>query len=163
MLAKVGAEVPESAAEAAATGATPEHAAEAAAPSMPDGRVVAQPPEPPKPPRGRGGRSPLPRDLPRKRRVVPVGDAERVCPQCGAQRVCIGYRTSEILDFVPAHFEIIEEQREKMACPRCPTEGVATAPSEKVMDRGRPGPGLLANILVEKFQDAMPLYRQAQQ
>jgi transposase len=160
LLAQVGAEVPESAAEAAAVGATPE---DAAAPSTPDGSVVPPPPEPPKPPRCRGGRSPLPKDLPRKRRVVPVADAERVCPQCGAQRVCIGYRTSEILDFVPAHFEIIEEQREKMACPRCPTEGVATAPSEKVMDRGRPGPGLLANILVEKFQDAMPLYRQAQQ
>jgi transposase len=95
---------------------------------------------------------------------VPVPAAERICPRCGAERVCIGYRASgEVLEFVPAHFEIIEEQREKLACPRCPEEGVATAPSEKVMDRGRPGPGLLANILVEKFDDAMPLYRQAQQ
>jgi len=169
LLAKVGADVPASAAEAAVAGAEPEEAAaastpEAAASSTPGG-AVPQPSEPPKPPpgRGRGGRSPLPKGLPRKRRVVPVADAERVCPRCGAQRVCIGYRSSEILNFVPAHFEILEELREKMACPRCPTEGVATAPSEKVMDRGRPGPGLLANILVEKLQDAMPLYRQAQQ
>ena len=104
-----------------------------------------------------------PRTLPRRQRTVSVADAERVCPRCGAERVCIGYRTSETLDFIPAYFEIVEERREKLACPRCPHQGVATAPSEKVMDRGRPGAGLLANILVEKFDDAMPLYRQAQQ
>jgi transposase len=125
---------------------------------------VPQPPEPPNPPRPpRGGRSPLPAHLPRRERKVPVAEKERVCPLCGGARVCIGYRTSEILEFVSAHFEVIEEKREKVACPRCPEEGVATAPSEKGMDRGRPGPALLANILVEKFDDSMPLYRQSQQ
>ncbi len=123
----------------------------------------AAPPEPPKPLRGRGGRSPLPEHLPRETRVVPVPEAERTCPQCGADKKCIGHRTSEVLEFVPAQFKILEEQREKLACPRCPEQGVTTAASEKVMDRGRPGPGLLASILVEKFQDAMPLYRQSQQ
>ena len=161
LLAALGHEVPASATEAATT---PAPDAGATPPAAPEGGAVPQPPEPPKAPRGRGGRSPLPKDLPRRRRVVPVPDAERICPRCGAERVCIGYRASgEVLEFVPAHFEIIEEQREKLACPRCPEEGVATAPSEKVMDRGRPGPGLLANILVEKFVDSMPLYRQAQQ
>jgi transposase len=127
----------------------------------PDG-PVPQPPAPPVPPRGRGGRAPLPKDLPRETKVVPVPEAERVCDDCGELKQCIGYRTSEILEFVPAHFKVIEEKCEKLACPRCPEEGVATAPSEKVMDRGRPGPGLLANILVQKLQDAMPLYRQTQ-
>ncbi|XYH97752.1 IS66 family transposase [Sorangium sp. So ce1128] len=94
---------------------------------------------------------------------VPVPEAERTCPQCGADKKCIGHRTSEVLEFVPAQFRIIEEQREKLACPSCPEQGVTTADSEKVMDRGRPGPGLLANSIVEKFEDAMPLYRQAQQ
>jgi transposase len=168
LLAELGHEVPASATEAAAAAAASATDA-ATTPSAPGTEptpacgTVAQPPDPPKPPRGHGGRSALPKDLPRRKRAVPVPDAERVCPRCGAERVCIGYRTSEILDFAPAHFEIIEEQREKLACPRCPDEGVATAPSEKVMDRGRPGAGLLANILVEKFADAMPLYRQAQQ
>ena len=123
---------------------------------------VPQPPEPPKPPAGPRGRSPLPPNLPRKPRTVPVPPEERACPKCGGERVCIGYRTSEILDFKPAEFTVIEEQREKLVCPKCPDQGVATAPSEKVRDRGRPGPGLLANILVEKFVDSMPLYRQAQ-
>ncbi|WP_437314546.1 IS66 family transposase [Sorangium sp. So ce385] len=125
--------------------------------------VVPQPSEPPKPPRGRGGRAPLPAHLPRETRVVPVPEEERTCPQCGAEKKCIGHRTSEVLEFVPAQFRVIEEQREKLACPRCPEQGVTTADSEKVMDRGRPGPGLLASIIVEKFEDSMPLYRQAQQ
>jgi transposase len=163
LLAALGHEVPASATEAATTPASDAGVTPPAAPEG-EGGAVPQPPEPPKPPRARGGRSPLPKDLPRRRRVVPVPDAERICPRCGAERVCIGYRASgEVLEFVPAHFEIIEEQREKLACPRCPEEGVATAPSEKLMDRGRPGPGLLANILVEKFVDSMPLYRQTQQ
>ncbi|XXV20366.1 transposase [Sorangium sp. So ce1182] len=68
-----------------------------------------------------------------------------------------------MLALVPAQFRVIEEQREKLACPRCPEQGVTTADSEKLMDRGRPGPGLLASILVEKLEDSMPLYRQAQQ
>jgi len=160
LLAALGEEVPAGAVEAA-NGAPPP-AQEADATGSNAGQVP-QPPEPPKPPRGRGGRSPLPANLPRRPRKVPVANEERRCPQCGGERVCIGYRTSEVLEFTPAHFEIVEEQREKLACPRCPEEGVATAPSEKVMDRGRPGAGLLAHILVKKFDDAMPLYRQTQE
>ncbi|AGP39443.1 IS66 family transposase [Sorangium cellulosum] len=135
----------------------------AEAPPQPEPGLVPQPPELPKPPRGRRGRAPLPAHLPRETRVVAVPEAERKCPQCGADKKCIGHRTSEVLEFVPAQFRIIEEKREKLVCPSCPEQGVTTADSEKVMDRGRPGPGLLASIIVEKFEDAMPLYRQAQQ
>jgi transposase len=158
LLAELGKDAPESAKGAVSP---PESAADSA-----DAQGnVPQPSEPPKPPpkRKRGGRAPLPPNLPREPRVVPVADEERVCPSCGGERACIGHRTSEVLEFVGASFKIIEEQREKMACPRCPDGGVATAPSEKVMDRGRPGPGLLAHILVKKLHDAMPLYRQAQE
>lgn len=142
----------------------PESAGDAAnpPPTEPETGNVPQPPEPPKPPPARGGRPPLPPNLPRKERKVTVPADQRACPKCGGERACIGYRTSNILDFEPAKFVVIEEQREKLACRNCPEEGVETAPSEKVMDGGRPGPGLLANILVEKFVDAMPLYRQAQ-
>jgi transposase len=150
LLAVLGEDVPASAAEAAKP------------PESGDG-AVPQPPEPPKPPRQRGGRSPLPKTLPREQRVVPVPEEERVCPRCSTARVCIGHRTSEVLEFIAASFKVIEEQREKMACPHCPTEGVTTAPSDKVMDRGRPGPGLVAHILVRKLHDAMPLYRQTQE
>jgi transposase len=155
LFAALGQELPAEEAKAAEDCAAPETRAE------PDG-PVPQPPCPPLPPRGRGGRAPLPKELPREPKIVPVPEAERVCENCGAIKKCIGYRTSEILEFVPAHFNVIEEKREKLACPSCPEQGVTTAASDKVMDRGRPGPGLLANILVQKFQDAMPLYRQAQ-
>lgn len=157
LFAELGAEVPEGATAAA----LPDPSAEA---TQPEQGLVPQPPEPPKPlPRRRGGRAPLPEHLPRETRLVPVPEAERTCAQCGADKKCIGHRSSEILEFIPAQFKIIEEQREKLACPRCPEQGVTTAQSEKVMDRGRPGPGLLANIVVEKFDDAMPLYRQTAQ
>ena len=159
LLAALGDAVPPSAADAVKPAEPPPGEA---APPEPPGNVPV-PPEPPKPPRVRNGRSPLPPNLPRRQKKVPVSDAARVCPLCGKARVCIGHRASETLEFIPARFELIEELREKMACPSCPEGGVATAPSEKVMDRGRPGPGLLATIFTGKFADALPLYRQAQQ
>jgi transposase len=159
LFAELGAEVPEGAAAAAES---PDPSTETTE-QPPEQGLVPQPPEPPKPPPRRGaGRAPLPKDLRRETRIVAVPETERTCPQCGADKKCIGHRTSEILEFLPAQFKIIEEQREKLACPRCPEQGVTTAATEKVMDRGRPGPGLLANIVVEKFDDAMPLYRQMQ-
>jgi len=124
---------------------------------------VPQPPERPKAARGRGGRSPLPPNLPREEQIVSVPEAERTCSQCGASKKCIGHVASEVLEFVPAQFRVIVEKREKLVCPACVEEGVVTAPSEKVMDRGRPGPGLLAHITVKKSQDSMPLYRQSQE
>jgi transposase len=139
----------------------PDGAREALKDEVPPGNVP--PPEhDPKPPTGHKGRKPLPGHLPRKRRVVPVPEAERMCAQCGTEKTGIGYIKSEILDFVPAQFVVIEEEREKLACPACKT-GVVAAESEKVIDRGRPGPGLLAKIVVDKFEDAMPIYRQAKE
>jgi len=157
LFGELGSQLPASAADAAGT------AEPGAAPAQPEQGLVPPPPEPPKPPRRRGGRAPLPPHLERQKRVVPVPESERVCAQCGGDKACIGHRTSEVLEFIPARFVVIEEQREKLACPRCPDEGVTTAPSEKIMDRGRPGPGLLAQLIVRKFQDAMPIYRQAQE
>jgi transposase len=147
---------------------SPDAAAAAAGSPASDPDIAPnQPEEPPAPPprnppkRARGGRAPLPAHLPREKRVVPVPEAERTCALCGAEKKCVGHYTSEILEFVPAQFRVIEEQREKLECLRCPEQAV-TALSEKVMDRGRPGPGLLAMIVVEKFEDSMPLYRQSQ-
>ena len=154
LVGELGADAPAGAAEAAGSGTTE---------AQPEQGLVPPPPEPPKPPRGRGGRAPLPPSLPRRQRVVPVPEAERVCGQCGGDKACIGHRTSEVLEFIPAHFIVIEEQREKLACPRCPDEGVTTAPSEKVMERGRPGPALLAQLIVKKLEDSMPIYRQSQE
>jgi transposase len=126
-----------------------------------DVEVPAPPALPEAPPKGRRGRSPLPAGLPREERVVPVPEAERHCAACGAEKRGMGFVTSEVLEFVPGHVRVLEEKREKLACRTCEGE-VAVAPTEKVSDRGRPGPGLLAQLLVDKDQDAMPLYRQVQ-
>ena len=126
---------------------------------------VPEPPpsdSPPKPPRAHKGRGALPAHLPRKHRVIAVPEAERTCAECGTEKTCIGHIRSEVLEFVPAQFVVVEEAREKLACPTCQS-GVVAAPSEKVMDRGRPGPGLLAKTIVDKFEDSMPLYRQAKE
>ena len=128
----------------------------------------APPPTPPTPPADRKpktchkGRNALPGHLPRKKKVISVPKADRTCTTCGAEKTCIGHMRSEILDFVPAQFVVVEEMREKLACPACEA-GVVVAPSEKVMDRGRPGAGLLAKIVVDKFEDSTPLYRQCKE
>ncbi len=122
-----------------------------------DGKVE----QPKKPPRRRSGRKPLPDDLPRQQRIVRVPDELRMCARCRNDKKCFGYISSEILEFVPAHFIVIEEKREKLVCEQC-GDGVVVAPTEKPMERGRPGPGLLADILVSKGQDSLPLYRQSQ-
>ena len=121
-----------------------------------------QPPPKKKGRKRRRGRQPLPPDLPREPREVRVPDEERTCPVCGKDKQCIGHLVSEVLEFVPAHFKVIEERREKLACPDGCETSVSAAPSEKVYDRGRPGPGLLAHLVVSKFQDSLPLYRQSQ-
>lgn len=122
---------------------------------------VPTPAKPPPAARGKKGRSPLPENLPREIHNARVPDEARRCTRCGAEKKSIGYLASEVLEFVPAHFKIIEERREKLACEAC-GDGVVIADSEKVMDRGRPGPALLAHIVVSKFQDSLPLYRQCQ-
>lgn len=106
------------------------------------------------------GRLALPPDLPREtvERLVP--ESERTCGECGTQKTTIGFAETETLEFVPAHYKLIHERLEKIACPRCEA-GVVAAQSQKVMERGLPGPGLLAHVLVSKNQDSQPLYRQS--
>jgi transposase len=108
--------------------------------------------------RSKHGRKALPDTL---RRVgVPHAVAERECAICGAERVCIGHETSEVLQFKPAEFFIEVHKREKLACSTC-EQGVTTAPApEKVIEKGRPGASLLARIVVGKYVDHEPLTRQ---
>jgi len=124
--------------------------------------AVQQPEQSPRPAGKRGGkRTPLSEKLPRRKRVVRVHDELRVCASCGNEKEVFDHITSEILEFIPAQFIVIEEHREKLVCKQC-GNGVVTADSTKPMDRGRPGAGLLAAVLVSKGQDSQPLYRQCQ-
>jgi transposase len=126
-------------------------AAAATAPTLP-----APPPRAPR--RPPTGRRPLPADLPREEQVHTPPERERHCAGCDQPKACIGVERSEVLEWLPATFKVIVHLREKYACPRC-QDGVVIAPvPEKVIDGGRPGPGLLAHVLVAKYRDHVPLY-----
>ena len=118
-------------------------------------------PEPKKPQR-RPGRNPLPEHLVRKIIEVKVPDELRACPTCGIERTCMGHETSELLEFVPASFIVHQIEREKLACKLC-QEHVVIAPVVcKVIAGGMCGAGLLAQVVVSKYVDHCPLYRQVE-
>lgn len=110
------------------------------------------------------GRQQLPTHLPRREIVHDLTEAERLCPCCAQVRACIGTQTSEQLDFEPARFFVVVHVRRTYACKRCdgPTEqryttaGPATAGP---LPKGLAGPGLLAHLVVSKYQDHLPLHR----
>ena len=112
--------------------------------------------------RSRHGRRRLPAELPRDEPVIiPVDESARECPGCGEERCVMGYETSEVLEFVPAHFKVIEYRREQRACPRC-RQGVATAPvADKIYDRAMAGPELLSHVVVARYADHLPFTRQS--
>jgi transposase len=81
---------------------------------------------------------------------------------CGAGLVKIGEETSEQLDYKPASLFVIEHVRFKYACQACDGNVVTTAMPAQPIDKGRPGPGLLAQVITAKFTDHLPLNRQAE-
>ena len=102
-------------------------------------------------------RKPLPAHLPRE---TVRHESEPNCPDCGSVLKTIGEDLAEMLEYVPAHFKVIRHVRPRLACRCCERIVQAAAPSRPI-DRGIPGPGLLAHVLVSKFADHLPLYRQA--
>ncbi len=109
-------------------------------------------------PRKKLVRKPLTEHLPRDEKVyAPATDA---CPSCGGGLRQLGEDVAEQLEYVPASFRVIRHVRPKMACSCCGVIMQAPAPSRPI-ERGIAGPGLLAHILVAKFADHLPLYRQS--
>jgi transposase len=70
----------------------------------------------------------------------------------------LGEDISEVLEYVPARFKVIRHVRPKLSCTKCAAIVQAEAPSRPIE---RAGPGLLAHVLVWKYADHLPLYRQA--
>ena len=101
----------------------------------------------------------LPDHLPRKtHRYEPK---EKVCPQCQGELRPLGEDVSEMLEYVPAIFVVMRQVRPKLSCTKCDCIVQATAPSRPI-ERGLAGPGLLAHVLVAKYCDHQPLYRQSE-
>jgi transposase len=106
----------------------------------------------------------LPEHLPRETQVhLPKGHVSGqpcACSECGGKLRQIGEDVSEQLEYVPARFKVIRHVRPKLACVGCQSIFQAGAPSRPIA-RGLPGPGLLAHVLVAKYCDHTPLYRQS--
>ena len=104
-------------------------------------------------------RGPLPDHLPRQtQRHEPK---ESVCPDCGGKLSTLGEDVSEVLEYVPASFFVVRHVRPKFSCTKCDHIVQAAAPSRPI-ERGVAGPGLLAHVLVSKYADHLPLYRQSE-
>ncbi|WP_079246892.1 IS66 family transposase [Sphingomonas turrisvirgatae] len=105
-------------------------------------------------------REPLPAHLPRQEVIHPAPEADG-CTACGGTMSALGEDVTEVLEYVPARFQVMRYVRPKLACTRCDAISQALAPALPV-PRGRAGPGLLAHVVVSKFADHLPLYRQSQ-
>jgi transposase len=103
-------------------------------------------------------RRPLPAQLPREEIVHAAPCA---CPACGGELRAAGEDAAEMLEWVAAHYKVIRHVRPKFACARCERLVQSPAPSRPIA-RGLAGPGLLAHVLVSKYVDHLPLYRQSQ-
>jgi len=104
-------------------------------------------------------RKPLPDHLPREEVLLDVGDD--ACAGCGGTVHSIGESVSEMLDWVPAQLRVVRIVRPKYACRACGTVAQASAP-ERAIAGGLATPALLAQVLVAKYCDHTPLYRQSQ-
>jgi transposase len=110
--------------------------------------------------RQRPGLRELPEHLPR-RTVVHTPQGGCNCEACGGGLREIGQDVSEVLDYEPGSFHVVRHVRPKMACSGCSTITQALAPSRPI-ERGMAGAGLLSHVLVSKYADHTPLYRQCQ-
>mgnify|MGYP003122066253 CR=1 FL=1 len=124
-------------------------AAQVADADAPDGDAEGQKAKP--------KRKPLPPELPRIDQVLTPGEA---CT-CGGKLRAIAEDVTEELEYVPGRFIVNRIVRPRMACRDCDRIVQSALPSRPI-ERGRPGPGLLAHVLVSKYADHSPLYRQSQ-
>ena len=105
------------------------------------------------------GRKPLPAHLPRER---VVREPAPTCTGCGGMVLRkLGEEVTELLEYVPSTFKVVQVVRPKLSCRDCETIVQAPLPSLPI-ERGRPGPGLLAHVIVSKYADGLPLYRQSE-
>ena len=107
----------------------------------------------------KSNRGHLPKHLPRVEEII---EPESTICACGAERHIIGEDTSERLDIIPAQFRVIVTRRPKYACRSCEA-GIVQAPAQqRLIEGGMPTEATVASVIVSKYADHLPLYRQAQ-
>jgi len=110
-------------------------------------------------PKDKPKRKPIPDHIPRMEVELTTGDED--CANCGGKLRRLGEDVTEELEYVPGRFIVNRIIRPRFACSCCDHFTQAQLPSRPI-ERGRPGSGLLAHVLVSKFADHLPLYRQSQ-
>jgi len=105
-------------------------------------------------------RRPLPEHLPRD--VQTHMPAQAACPDCGGEWKTLGEDVSEVLEYVPASYRVIRHVRPRLTCSCCERMAQAPAPSRPIA-RSYFGPGLISHVIVSKYMDHLPIYRQCQQ
>jgi transposase len=108
---------------------------------------------------GKPARRPLPSNLPRETETIAPKQQE--CPDCGGALKLLGEDVSEVLEYVPARFKVIRTVRPKLSC-RCCSRILQEAAPSRPVERSLAGAGLLAHVLVSKYADHLPLYRQSE-
>ena len=103
-------------------------------------------------------RKPLPENLPRNETELSPGET---CANCGGGLRTLGEDVTEELEYIPGRFMVNRFVRPRKACSCCEVIVQAPLPSRPI-ERGRPGPGLLAHVLMNKYGVHLPLYRQSQ-
>ncbi|NOQ90168.1 MAG: IS66 family transposase [Gammaproteobacteria bacterium] len=115
--------------------------------------------------RNKPKRTPLPKDLPREIIVHDIDEADKICDGCGSDLHKMGEDKSEQLEFIPAQIKVIEHVRPKYSCRHCEQQGtevkvkIASAPVSAI-PKSMATASLLSFIISNKYQYALPLYRQ---
>ena len=120
----------------------------------------SEPPQTGKPPPQPHTRTPAPAQLRRVDNPIVVPTAQRACPTCGTERVCIGHDVTEVIELIPAEVIVRRDQREKLACLSCEGEVIRASVGAKIVANGKLGLRLVAPLMVEKYVDGLPLHRQ---
>jgi transposase len=113
-----------------------------------------------RPPRQPANRAPAPEHLRRVDHLIVVPAEQRACPTCGAERTCIGHDITDVIELIPAEVIVRRDLREKLACHPCEGELVRAPVGDKVVASGKLGLALVAQLLVDKYVDGLPLHRQ---
>src|SRR6202158_1745380 len=132
-------------------------AATAAEPAAPAPKIAPASPRTKPAKRNRGA---LPAHLPRIELIVDVED--KACPCCGGTTHVIGDDVAEMLDYAPAQFRVKVIRRPRRGCRACEGAVVQAPAPDRPIDGGMATEALLAHILISKYGDSLPLYRQAQ-
>ncbi len=108
-----------------------------------------------------GGRKPLPSNIPREEVSHDLAEHEKIC-SCGHRLHCIGKETSEQLEVIPAKVKVLKHVRWKYGCKSCEETVILASMPRQPIPKSMAAPGLLSHILVSKYDDHLPLYRQAE-